>query len=146
MNTTLLIIWLAAVIIFAVVEIVTIQLVAIWLAVGSVAAMIACTLGSPLWVQIMVFGAVSLILLLLTRPLVKRLIKVKPVSTNADRLIGKAAIVTESIYNLKAHGTVVISGITWNARSEDNSEIEKGEKVIIKAIEGSKLIVAKSLT
>lgn len=142
MNTTWLVIWLIAAILFAIFEIATIQLVAIWFAVGAVCSMVACSLGAPVWVQIFVFGVVSLILLLLTRPLVKKFLKVKHVKTNADRLIGKTAIVTQSICNLKAQGTVIFSGLTWTARSEDGTDIETGEKVEIKSIEGVKLIVA----
>ena len=144
MNTTWLIIWLVAVIVFAVVEIATIQLVAIWFSVGAVCGMLACSLGAPEWVQLLVFGVVSLILLLLTRPFVKRFLNFKHVRTNADRLIGRIAIVTQSVCNLESRGAVIISGLTWTARSEDGTDIEEGEKVIIKAIEGSKLIVCSS--
>lgn len=142
MEITWLIIWLAAVVVFAVVEIVTIQLVAIWFAVGAVCAMAACTLDAPLGVQFLVFGVVSLVLLLLTRPLVKRYIKVKAVRTNADRLIGKFAVVEQDICNLESRGAVKVSGVTWTARSEDGSDIKAGEKVEIREIKGSKLIVS----
>lgn len=143
MNMTLLIVWLIAVVVFAVAEIVTFQLVAIWFAVGAVGSMVACSFGAPFWVQLLVFGVVSLILFFLTRPFVKRFIKVKHERTNADRLIGRTAIVTENISNLESRGTVTISGVTWAARSEDGSEIPEGEKAVIRQIEGSKLIVSK---
>jgi Membrane protein implicated in regulation of membrane protease activity len=143
MNITLLIVWLIAVIVFAVAEIVTIQLVAIWFAVGAVCSMVACSFGAPFWVQLLVFGVVSLILLLLTRPLVKRFIKVKHERTNADRLIGRTALVTQRISNPESRGTVTISGVTWTARSADGAEIAEGEKAVIRQIEGSKLIVSK---
>jgi membrane protein implicated in regulation of membrane protease activity len=142
MNTTWLVIWLVAVVVFAVVEIATFQLVAIWFSMGAVGSMIAFSLGAPFWVQLLVFGVVSLILLVLTRPLVKRFIKVNHVRTNVDRLIGRTAVVTQSICNLESRGAATISGITWSARSDDGSDIKAGDKVIIKEIEGSKLIVS----
>lgn len=141
---TWLIIWLIAVVFFSVVEIVTFQLVAIWFALGSVCSMVAYSLGAPLWVQLMVFGAVSLFLLLLTRPAVKKFLNIKHVRTNADRLIGKTAVVTEDICNVESRGAVKISGITWNARSEDGEDIKSGDHVIIKNIEGVKLIVSST--
>lgn len=145
MNTMWLFIWLAAAIIFGIIEIVTIQLVAIWFSIGSVVAMIACSFGAPIWIQIMLFGVASLILLPLTRPFVKKVLKIKHINTNADRLIGKEAIVTETISNLEGHGAVKISGVVWTARSLNDDIIEKDEKVIIKSIEGVKLIVTKSV-
>lgn len=145
MDTTWLIIWLAAAVVFGIVELATIQLVSIWLAIGSVAAMIACTLGVPAWVQILVFGVVSAVFLILTRPFVKKVIKIKHVSTNADRMIGKTVVVTEKI-SKDSNGAVVYSGVTWTAKSENGEEIQTGEEVEIKAIEGSKLIVAKKLS
>lgn len=141
MNVTWLVIWFIAVIFFAVVEILTIQLTSIWLAIGSVVGMAACTFGAPLYVQLLLFAIVSLILLSCTRPFVRKFIKMKAVKTNADRLVGMTAVVTEDICNEKAHGAVKISGVTWTARSEDSSDISAGEKVIIRKIEGSKLIV-----
>jgi len=102
MNTTWLVIWFAAVVLFAVFEMATASLVAIWFAVGAVCSMAACSLGAPVWVQIIVFGVVSLTLLLLTRPLVKKFLKVKHVRTSADRLIGRTAIVTQSLCNLES--------------------------------------------
>lgn len=141
MNVTWLVIWFMAVIVFAVIEILTIQLTSIWLAVGAVAGMAACTFGAPLYVQLLVFAVVSLILLAVTRPFVKKFIKMKEVKMNAGRLIGMTAVVTEDICNEKAQGAVKISGVTWTARSEDGSDIAAGEKVTINKIEGSKLIV-----
>lgn len=141
MNVTWLLIWFIAVIVFAVVEILTIQLTSIWLAVGAVAGMAACTFGAPLYVQLLVFAVVSLILLAVTRPFVKKFIKMKEVKMNAGRLVGMTAVVTEDICNEKAQGAVKISGVTWTARSEDGPDIAAGEKVIIRKIEGSKLIV-----
>lgn len=143
MNISLLIFWFVAVIVFAVVELVTFQLVAIWFAIGGVCGMAACSLGAPFWVQLLVFGTISLILLAATRPFVKRFLKVKHVHTNADRLIGKTAVVTQSINNLESRGAVTISGITWTARSDDGSAIDEGEKVRILRIEGVKLIVSR---
>lgn len=143
MNITLLVVWLIAVVVFAIVEIVTIQLVAIWFAVGAVCGMAACSFGLPLWAQLMIFGVVSLILLLLTRPFVKKFLSVKTVSTNADRLVGKVAVVTQEICNSELRGTVKVSGVTWTARSEDGKNIDEGEKVEIKSIESVKLIVSR---
>lgn len=143
MNVTQLVLWLIAALVFAVVELATVQLTAVWLAVGAVAGMVASSLGAPLWVQFTVFAAVSAVLLVLTRPFVRRFLRMKEVRTNADRLIGRVAKVTEEIDNSVPSGAVVYSGVTWTARSESGDRVVAGEEVEIRRIEGSKLIVSR---
>jgi membrane protein implicated in regulation of membrane protease activity len=89
----------------------------------------------------------SVVLLFLTRPLAVRLLKKDAVRTNADSLIGKEAVVTEKIDNLRSTGAVQVSGQVWTARSVNSEHIiEKDEIVMIRAIEGVKLIVGKRIS
>jgi len=140
------IIWLALLIVFAITEGVTVALVSIWFMGGALAALIAALCGAELWVQVVLFFAVSILLLLCLRPLSKRLIKQKKVATNADSNIGKEAVVTERIDNLQGIGAVRISGVEWSARSADGSEIEKGAVVRVLRIEGVKVCVERADT
>lgn len=140
------IIWLALLIVFAIAEGVTVALVSIWFMGGALAALIAALCGAELWVQVVLFFAVSILLLLCLRPLSKRLIKQKKVATNADSNIGKEAVVTERIDNLQGSGAVRISGVEWSARSADGSEIEKGAVVRVLRIEGVKVCVERADT
>lgn len=138
-----LIFWLVVVVILVATELATIQLVAIWPAIGGVAAMLAASFGQPLLVQFLLFVGVSAILLLFTRPFVKRFIRTPPHTfTNADRLIGRDAVVCDDIDNLTETGTVNVSGVTWTARSTSGQSIPKGSTVRIERIEGVKLIVS----
>jgi membrane protein implicated in regulation of membrane protease activity len=139
----MMIFWLVAVVLLALIEIVTFQLVAIWVAIGGVCALAVKTFNQPVWLQFVVFIAVSGILLVLTRPICKRFLSTKKVNTNADRHIGTIAVVTEDIDNLAQTGRAVISGVPWMARSVDNSLIKTGEQVRVERIEGVKLIVTK---
>lgn len=139
-------VWAALTVVLVIVEALTVQLVTIWFAVGSLAAVIASLAGaSEVW-QCIIFAAVSLLVLILTRPYVKKAIEKRAVPTNADRCIGKEAIVTETIDNRAGVGQVKIGGIAWTARSEDDSVIECDEVVLIKKIEGVKVIVEKIKT
>lgn len=137
-------VWIAATIAFIIVEAVTTQLVTIWFAVGSAAATVAALLKADTLVQLIVFVAVSLIALAITRPLVKKLTKQKFSPTNADRFIGEKAVVTQNIDNIAETGLVKLKGTVWTARTTDSSVIAKGETVTVKAIEGVKLIVEKA--
>ena len=88
------------------------------------------------------FVVVSAIALLVTRPLVKRLKRRGAEPTNADRYIGKTAVVVERIDNENATGLVKVDNQKWTARSVDGSPIEEGMTVTVAAIEGVKLMVA----
>lgn len=140
-ETTMYIFWAAAIILFGVAEAVTAQLVSIWFLIGAIAALIAAFCGANLIIQIIVFIAVSILALVITRPLVKKYINPKKEHTNADRVIGQVGIVAEDIDNIKATGQVKADGKIWTARTTDNSIIPSGCEVIIEKIDGVKLIV-----
>ncbi len=139
-------VWLGILVAAIVLEIATTQIVSIWFAVGALAAFIATLAGvQQLWIQIVIFVVVSAIAVIATRPLVKKIINKKAEPTNADMVIGKTGVVTETIDNLAPTGVVKVNGSVWTARSADNTVIEAGEKVIIREISGVKLIVIKEI-
>ena len=134
--------WIAALILFLVVEAVTVGLASIWFAVGALAALICAMVGGAVWLQAVWFVVVSLVALILTRPLVKKFVNGRTVATNADRNIGRTALVIEKIDNLEATGSVRLDGVEWTARSSDDSRsIAEGAQVIVREIQGVKLIV-----
>lgn len=136
-------VWAALTVVFIVVEAVTVQLLTIWFAVGSVAALVATLLGATTVWQCIIFIFVSLLVLALTRPYVKKIIESRTEPTNADRCIGKEAVVCETINNRAGQGQVKIAGVTWTARSNDDSVIEADEIVKVEKIDGVKVIVSK---
>ncbi len=134
--------WLAVMIVLLVIEGVVPGLVSVWFAVGALAAMLSALFEAPFWLQTVWFLIVSIASLCLTRPLVKKYVNSKVQPTNADALIGKECIVTESIDNIAGEGAVKISGQVWTARSTDDSvKIAQGKIVTVKEIRGVKLIV-----
>ena len=135
------IIWAAAIIGFAVFEAVTTQLVSIWFVIGSVAGLISAIFGAPIWLQVTIFAIVSIIALIITRPLVKKYIHPKAEKMNADRCIGQKGVVVEEINNLTPTGLVKADGKVWTARSSEGSVIPKDSIVLIEKIEGVKVIV-----
>ena len=104
------VLWLIALIVFAVGEAITVGLTSVWFAVGALGALIAAGFGAALWLQVVVFLALSGVTLLLVRPLAKKFLTPRYQATNADRVIGATALVTEEIDNLKGSGLVNISG------------------------------------
>ena len=134
------IIWLALLILFVILEAVTVQLICIWFAAGSLAAMLVSSLGGPIWLQLLVFFTLSIVLFALLWPLAKKHFKPKLVATNADALVGKVCKVTEAIDPLEG-GRVKVGDVTWSARSEGNKVIPAGEQVKILKIQGAKVFV-----
>lgn len=132
-------VWLIVFIVLTAIEMATFQLVTIWFAVGAVAAFITSLFSTSLEIQLIVFLAVSVLLLILVRPIAGRFLQ-----TNVDSLIGDYATVTARIHNQEGFGKAVIRGQEWTAAAEKDDEIiEAGSRVVVTGIRGVKLIVAK---
>lgn len=138
-------IWLGVTILAAIIEAAVPALVSIWFVPGGLLALIASLAGGSLPLQVALFIVGSAGALAVTRPLARRLQKPGPTSTNADRVIGATAVVTEAVDNLHEAGRVSVMGNSWAARSEQPGEtIPTGETVTVLRIEGVKLIVART--
>ena len=133
--------WAVAVVAFIILELATVGLASIWFALSALCALIAALLGAPLWLQIVWFVIISVATLLLTRPLAKKYINSKTMATNADRVIGRRAVVKERIDELSGTGAVLADGKMWSARTVDGRSAEPGDVVIVREIRGVKLIV-----
>ena len=136
--------WLFIMIGLLVVEILTMGLTTIWFAGGALAAFPVALLGLGLPVQVAVFVAVSLVLLIFTRPTAQKYLNARTEKTNAESVIGKYAMVTQAIDNRKAEGQVRIEGMDWSARSADGNPIPEGANVKVERIKGVKLIVTQT--
>lgn len=136
------IMWLVILVLLILIEFATMGLTTVWFAGGALVAAVIAALNGPIWVQVAAFVVVSLLLLIFTRPIAVKYFNVDRTKTNTESLIGKQAIVTERIDNLKATGIAAINGQEWTARSASQDvDIEEGAVVIIKEIQGVKLIV-----
>ncbi len=133
--------WLAAILVFGVVEAATVGLASIWFALGAAAAFALSLFVASVWVQAAVFVVVSLAAMALIRPLAQKYLTPKVEATNADRVIGREGVVTREIDNLTAQGQVSVAGTEWTARSEEDTLLPAGTRVKVLRIEGVKIIV-----
>lgn len=133
--------WGIAFIVFLIIEFAISGLVSVWFAVGSLGASVVALFGGPIWLQVVVFFALTVVVLLVLRPLSKKYINNKAVPTNANSLIGKQAVVKKEIDNINSTGLVEVDGVEWTARSESGEIIEVDKIVEIVKIEGVKVIV-----
>ena len=133
--------WLMAFIILVVMEFLTMGLTTIWFAIGALVAFFASLFGASLWVQIILFLVISLVVLVVYRPLAVKYVNSKRTKTNVDDLVGKEAKVTERIDNLNQMGRVVLNGMDWSARTTIGGTIDVDTIVRVVDVKGVKLIV-----
>lgn len=134
--------WVCVIVFSVVAEILTsVQLTSIWLAVGGVVSVILALCGVEVFWQIVAFFVVSFISLALTRPLAKRLTRFEKTATNADMFIGKNGKVLTELKGRDVVGRVKVMGDVWSAVTDNDSVIPVDAEVVVKAIEGVKLVV-----
>lgn len=134
-------VWLITLIVLVIGEAITVGLTFIWFAVGAMGGLIVAVLGGQIWLQVVVFLVLSALSLVLVRPLATRFLKTSHSPTNADRVLNRTAVVTQTIDNVAGVGQVNISGQIWSARSEHGVVIPAGAEVKVLRIEGVKVFV-----
>lgn len=134
--------WIIIFIVLLVIEIATLGLTTIWFAAGSLVAFLAGILGCGLTVQMILFLAVSVLLLILTRPVALKYFNSKRQKTNVESMIGRQGVVLEKVDTIKGQGLVEVDGETWSAKTDTpEGVIPEGVIVSVEGIQGVKLIV-----
>jgi membrane protein implicated in regulation of membrane protease activity len=135
--------WIIIAVVLAIIEGLTLGFVTIWFTIGAGVAAVVSLAGGNLTIQIIVFFAVSLILLLFTRPILVKKLKVGKEKNNIELIEGKTGLVTEAIEPFNS-GLVKVNGIVWTAIGEATDfAADKDTEVEIVRVEGVKLIVKK---
>ena len=138
------VIWLVITVVLSVIEIFTMGLVTIWFAAGAAVALIVSLLGAPQWLQIAAFLMISIVVLVLVRPIAASHFNNRLKKTNIDAIVGRKLIAKTDIDNLHGFGKVDMDGSTWIAASSmDNVIIHQGEEVKVVEVQGAKLIVER---
>jgi membrane protein implicated in regulation of membrane protease activity len=132
--------WVILTVFFAVIEVFTLGLTTVWFAISALVMVFLSFLPIPLVYQVMIFLAISAVLLFFTRPIAVKKLKIGREKTNVDSLIGKSALVTKKITEFD-RGEVKLNGQIWTARMEDGSTLTEGSKCEVVRIEGVQAIV-----
>lgn len=135
--------WLIGLGAFIIVEMITLGLTSIWFAGGCLAAFLAGLAGAPLWLQIVLFLAVSILLLLFTKPVVERHLNRSRERTNVESVRNRECKVIEEIDNFNQRGKVVLDGMEWTARSAEGNKIPAETKVSVVDVRGAHLEVVR---
>ena len=143
-TSVLWIVWLALILIFVIIEMLTVDFVFLMIAVGSVGGLIADLFGAPWWVQVLIAAAISVLLIFTLRPPLLRALKRSgdPAKTNIPALIGMSARVVSTVS--PSGGQVKLAvGETWTSRSAAGTrDLAPGEDVVVISIEGATAVVA----
>ena len=134
-------VWLILAGVFVIGEVLTSGFLIFWLALGSLIAMAVSFLTDSIIIQTTVFLISSVILILATKPLVRKFANTETVKTNVSSIIGKKGLVTKDINSINSTGQVRIDGELWSAIGENDMEISKGTEVEVVEIKGVKVVV-----
>ena len=135
-------VWVAVTIICVVIESLTLSLTTIWFGISGFVMVFLAFTPLPFYAQLIIFVVLSLVLLIFTRPIVKKKLNQKKIATNYERVIGQIAVVTKKITALEK-GSVKINGMEWTAAVREDIELEEGSKCIIEEIAGVTAYVQK---
>lgn len=135
--------WLIAFIAFMGIELVTMGLTSVWFGLGALAALIAAMLDAPLYVQLILFVVVSTAVLVFVRPFAIQYVNKNTEKTNVEAMSGKTGKVIVQINNIEGTGDILVEGLEWTARTEDDSILNVGDLVTVIRVEGVKAIVKK---
>lgn len=133
-------VWLLIIILAVVLEEQTAELVSIWFAAGGVFGLVGALCNWPIYIQFIVFAVITLVLVISTRPLAKKISRNTEVKTNADKLIGMKGKLLKAITE-EEKGEVKINYQIWSCSSVDNKPIPENSKIVVKEIVGNHLIV-----
>lgn len=142
--TSMMIFWGVVFVLTVIAEFASMQLISIWFAVGSLGAFFAAMFDLGFTAQLAIFVLVSMLLLIATRPLLKKLRVKNVVPMNADKEIGSMAVIIEEVNGAAGTGRVRVNGVDWMAVSEDGSVLPVDTVVTVTQVQGAKLLVKKA--
>lgn len=135
-------VWIVVIVVACIMEWLTqVQLISIWAALGGVVALILELAGLGKEIQVVIFFAVTILAIVLTRPLAKKMTSFIKTPTNADMNIDKIGKVTKIVDEELGIMRVKVENNDWSATTENKSVLPVGTEIVVQAIEGVKLIV-----
>jgi len=138
--TTIFWLWLAAAVVFLIIEITTPTLVFACFVVGCIGGAVTSTMTESYLIQAAVFAVISIILIPATRSLATRITRPAPQKTNVDAIIGRDGMVTKKIDPAQSVGQVRVDGQIWQAGAD--TMIDEGIKIRVDRVRGARLYVS----
>jgi membrane protein implicated in regulation of membrane protease activity len=137
--------WLVLILVFATIEVFTLEMTFLMLALGSVAGLLSGFAGIPWWAQFIVAAVVAVALILTLRPRLLRMLRrgADPARSNIDAVIGTEARVIRTV--TPTGGQVRLqNGDVWTARlspATEQADVAVGERTLVTGIDGATAVV-----
>lgn len=135
-------VWVAVTLICIVIESLTLSLTTIWFGISAFIMVFVAFTPMPFIAQFFMFVVIALLLLIFTRPVLKKRLNKKKIATNYERIIGQVAVVTKKITVLDK-GAIKVGGMEWTAAVREDVVLEEGCKCTIEEIAGVTAYVKK---
>ncbi len=138
-------IWLILAVVLGAIELMSTTFILLWVAIAALITGLLGLLVHSFGAQLSVFAVLSVILLLLTRPLVRRWrgTGASTYQSNVQQLVGEQGIVVTRLSGGRT-GMVRVGNDVWSARGDlSDTQMEPGERVRVVAVKSSLLIVSK---
>lgn len=136
--------WIVLILVFAIIEISTLEFTFLMLAIGSLGGLVSGLFGLPWWAQFIVALVLALLLLFAVRPPLLRALRRggDPARSNVEALLGMSGVATND-FDGKTNHVKLLNGDTWTARLADPyRDLIEGERIVVTAIEGATAVVA----
>lgn len=138
------VVWIALILIFAVIEMLSLDLTFLMLALGSIGGLVTGLLSGPVWLQVIVAGLLAIALVFLVRPALQRRLRrgADPTPSNVDALLGLPGVVVRVVDDHNGQARLH-NGDTWTARlaADSAASLAEGQRVIVTAIDGATAVV-----
>ena len=142
MIWTPMILWIVVAVAAIAIDITTSSFMFVWFAAGALGAIISIGFYAPIFVQVIIFIALSGLAMSIGYPIVKKTISktVKKTLTMEEGYVGKEFTLTKDV---EEKGNIKFQGIYWTVKN-DGEPLKKGDLVRVTGIEGNKLLIAKA--
>jgi membrane protein implicated in regulation of membrane protease activity len=139
------ILWVALILIFTIIEVLTVDFIFLMLAIGSVGGLVAELFGLPWWSQFVIAGVLAVLLIFFVRPALRRALRRggDPTPTNVAALLGLSGTVMTPFVEGLGH-VKLANGETWTAKLSGlaaPNTVQTGERVVVTAIDGATALV-----
>lgn len=141
-RIVMIVVWTIVIIGSIIIETETSELVSCWFALSGIVALVLALCKVDLLIQCLVFVAVSAVLVIATRPIIKKFNAIEDIPTNVDRLIGMTGVITKKVHG-DEKGEIKVNYQRWTAINKCDEVFEVGEKAIVSYIDGNKLVIEK---
>ena len=116
-------------------------LTTVWAAIAAVPMIFIAKAGCPIQWQLLIFVLLTLVLVIFTRPLVMKKMKLGKNKTNVNTLVGQEVLIVKPVSAFEKGEAKAKGGTIYSCKSESGEDIPAESVCEITAVEGNTLTV-----